>query len=125
MAVDEFRQVTLRGGHLVDRLYGAQTFAIRPVGAEYDNEISHVREHDRAVEAFELPSSMSNHSRLDRRVAGVTVGLAGCVVVATGWVLSQAPSVAVFFVAFGAPLSVVVFGWMWSQGVPQVRVDVE
>ena len=125
VTVGEFQQVELRAGHLADRLYGARTFALRPIGAEYDNEISHVREYDRVVEAFELPSSMSNPSRLDRRVAGVTVGFAGCVVAAAGWVLSQAPSVSVFFVAFGAPLSVAVFGWMWSQGVPQVRVDME
>ncbi|ERH11710.1 MAG: hypothetical protein J07HB67_00719 [halophilic archaeon J07HB67] len=125
VAVGEVRQVELRAGHLADRLHGTRTFAIRPTGAEYDNEITHVRAGDRVVEAFELPSSVSDRDRLDRRVAGATVGLAGCVVAAAGWALSRAPSVSVYFVAFGAPLSVAVFGWLWRQGVPQTRADVD
>lgn len=123
--VDELQRVELRSRHLTDRLFDTRTFTIRPLGAEYDHEITHVEEYERAVEAFELPVAAASLGRLDWRAVGATVGLAVGVVTAAGWTLTRAPSAAVFLVAFGSPLSLVVFRWMWRQGVPQTRVDVE
>lgn len=116
--VDDLRDAELCEGEFVDRACDTRTFSLTPSVGEYDLSVAHLREYDRAVEAFELPVETTAFGPLDRRVAGVAAVVGACGVAAVAGLAYYAPSVGAAAAGFGGPFGVVVLRSAWQWALP-------
>ncbi|ELZ16567.1 hypothetical protein C476_16917 [Natrinema limicola JCM 13563] len=116
--VDDLRDAELCEGEFVDRACDTRTFSLTPSVGEYDLSVAHLREYDRAAEAFELPVETTAFGPLDRRVAGVAAVVGACGVAAVAGLAYYAPSVGAAAAGFGGPFGVVVLRSAWQWALP-------
>ncbi|MBP1922121.1 hypothetical protein J2751_001126 [Halorubrum alkaliphilum] len=116
--VDDVRDAELCEGEFVDRAYDTRTFSLTTFVGEHERSVAHLREYDRAVEAFELPVETTVFGPLDRRVVGAAAAVGACGVAAVVGLASSAPTVAAVAAGFGGPFGVVALRSAWQWALP-------